>query len=276
MRLNLHCYKIEYYPIIIAAMLEADQRRLLGEFVRAHRERIPPTTTTGRRRTSGLRREELAARAGISVTWCAWIEQGRPVQASPEALGRIAQALSLSRAERDYLFELAGRIDPEGPQRSSADAPASLIAAVQAVKYPAYGLDRLWNACSWNEAAARLFHGWLDGDCQRNLLRYVFLEPAARALIPAWKDRARRLLAEFRADYARTFRDTQVKIFVETLRSESAFFAEAWDEQAVQIREGGLRLFNHPQDGPASFTQHTFAPKERPDYKLVILTPADR
>jgi transcriptional regulator with XRE-family HTH domain len=146
-------------------MLEADQRRLLGEFVRAHRERLRPTTATGRRRTSGLRREELATLAGISVTWCTWIEQGRAVQASPEALGRIAQALSLSPAERDYLFELAGRVDPEAPGGSSADAPPSLIAAVRAIKDPAYGLDRLWNACCWNEAAARLFPGWLDGYC---------------------------------------------------------------------------------------------------------------
>jgi transcriptional regulator with XRE-family HTH domain len=256
-------------------MLDADQKRLLGEFVRAHRERMRPVAATGRRRTSGLRREELAALSGISVTWFTWIEQGRPVQASPEALSRIAQALALSRAERDYLFKLAGRLDPEGPRGSSADAPPSLIAAVKAMDCPAYGLDRLWNACCWNDAAARLFHGWLDGDCQRNLLRYVFLEPSARELIPAWRDRARRLLAEFRADFARTFRDAQVKIFVETLRSESAFFAEAWDEQAVQIREGGLRLFNHPHDGLVGFTQHTFAPAERPDYKLVVNTPAD-
>jgi hypothetical protein len=87
---------------------------------------------------------------------------------------------------------------------------------------------------------------------------------------------ARRLLGEFRADFARTFRDAQVKTFVETLRGESAFFAEAWDKQAVQIREGGLRVFNHPCDGLMRFTQHSFAPTERPDYKLVILTPADR
>ena len=276
LRSKLNCYKVELYPITRAAMLDTDQRRLLGEFVRAHRERMAPEAATGRRRTSGLRREELAARSGISVTWCTWIEQGRPVQASPDALARIAQALSLSRAERDYLFKLAGRLDPEGPRGPSADAPASLIAAVNAIDCPAYGLDRLWNACCWNEAAARLFHGWLDGDCQRNLLRYVFLEPSARELIPAWKDRARRLLAEFRADFARTFRDAQVKIFVETLRAESAFFAEAWNVQAVQTREGGLRLFNHPDDGLVSFTQHTFALAERPDYKLVINTPAGR
>src|SRR4029077_7880331 len=129
--------------------------------------------------------------------------------------------------ERDYLFKLAGRVDPEGPRGSSADAPPSLIAAVHAIEYPAYGLDRLWNACCWNEAAARLFRGWLDGDCQRNLLRYMFLDPSAGVLIPAWKERARRLLAEFRADFARTFRDAQVTISEEALRRESPFFAEA-------------------------------------------------
>jgi transcriptional regulator with XRE-family HTH domain len=255
-------------------MLEADQRRLLGDFVRAHRERTPPTKASGRRRTSGLRREELAALAGISVTWCTWIEQGRAVQVSPEALGRIAQALSLSGAERDYLFKLSGRLDPEGERRAPSDAPPSLIAAVNAVQCPAYGLDPLWNACCWNEAAARLFRGWLDGDHQRNLLRFVFLEPSARALIPAWKDRAQRLLAEFRADFARTFRDAQVKLFVDALRTESPFFSKAWDEQAVLTREGGLRVFNHPDDGAVIFTQHTFALAERPDHKLVINTPA--
>jgi transcriptional regulator with XRE-family HTH domain len=254
-------------------MLDADQRRLLGEFVRAHRERIRPTGQSGRRRTPGLRREELADRAGISVTWCTWIEQGRPVQASREALGRIAEALSLSPAERAYLFELAGRLDPESSRRQTADAPPSLVAAVKAIEHPAYGLDWLWNACCWNEAAARLFHGWLDGDCQRNLLRYVFLEPAARVLIPLWKDRARRLLAEFRADFAHTFRDARVTSFIEALRGESPFFAAAWDEQAVQIREGGLRTFNHPHHGILRFTQHSFAPAERPDYKLVMHTP---
>jgi transcriptional regulator with XRE-family HTH domain len=120
-------------------MLTADQRRLLGEFIRAHRERARPVEASGRRRTPGLRREELAAKAGISATWCAWIEQGRPVQASSEALDRLARALSLSRAERDYLFELAGRSDPD--IRPDPDIPASLLAAVTAVRYPAYGLD---------------------------------------------------------------------------------------------------------------------------------------
>jgi transcriptional regulator with XRE-family HTH domain len=252
-------------------MLTADQRRLLGEFIRAHRERARPVEASGRRRTPGLRREELAAKAGISATWCAWIEQGRPVQASSEALDRLARALSLSRAERDYLFELAGRSDPD--IRPDPDIPASLLAAVTAVRYPAYGLDRLWDACCWNKAASRLFRGWLDGDNQRNLLRFVFLESSARKLIPRWEDRARHILGEFRADYPRNFRDGRVRSFVETLRRESPLFEAAWNEHDVRRREGGLRIFNHPDEGRRAFIQHTFIASERPDYKLVLLVP---
>ena len=114
-------------------MLHDDQRRLLGEFIRAHRERARPSAPGGRRRTPGLRREELAARAGISTTWCSWIEQGRPVQASPETLGRLAQALALTPAERAYLFELAGRLDPDLPEETKGDTPASLAAAVMGI-----------------------------------------------------------------------------------------------------------------------------------------------
>lgn len=251
-------------------MLEIDQRRLLGEFIRAHRERAQPVSA-GRRRTPGLRREELAAQAGISATWCAWLEQGRPVQASPEALGRLARALALTPAERAYLFELAGRLDPETPPDSGADAPDSLRAAVGAIVHPAYALDRFWTACCWNGAAAELFRGWLDGGHQRNLLRFVFLEAAAHTLIPEWEDRARRLLAEFRADYGRSFRDSRVRDFVDGLRRDSRFFAEAWTAQDVQFRAGGLRVFRHPEDGLVSFAQHSFAPSNRPDHKLVML-----
>lgn len=255
-------------------MTTDDHRKLLGAFVRAHRERLRPEAAVGRRRTPGLRREELAARAGISVTWCTWIEQGRHVKASPQALARLSRALMLSRAERAYLFELAGARDPDGPvPATAADAPPSIVAAVAAVKHPAYGLDRLWNACSWNGAAARLFRGWLTEGCQRNLLAFVFLDPAARDLIPNWKDRALRLLAEFRGDYGHSFTDPRARDLVEGLRQQSALFRQAWDAQIVLEREGGVRSFHHPKAGLVHFNQHTFNPSERPDFKLVILTP---
>jgi hypothetical protein len=189
-------------------------------------------------------------------------------------LERLAGALELSRAERAYLFDLAGQRDPAAlASKPADDAPASIRAAISATKYPAYGLDRLWNACCWNKAAERLFVGWLSGNCQRSLLRFMFLDPAAKLLIPNWKDRARRLLAEFRADYSHTFNDPRVRSLVEELRRDSNLFAESWEAQVVLDREGGLRTFSHPKDGPLRFVQHSFSPTERPDYKLVLLTP---
>ena len=127
-------------------MMTEDQRKLLGDFVRARRECLTPDPAGGRRRTPGLRREELAARAGISATWVSWIEQGRDVQASPQALARLSDALHLAPAERAYLFELAERRDPAQVVPAPSDhAPDSLIAAVNGVAFPAYGLDRFWN-----------------------------------------------------------------------------------------------------------------------------------
>ena len=251
----------------------SEQRRLLGEFIRAHRERRPPENGAGRRRTPGLRREELAARAGISTTWCSWLEQGREVRASPRVLGRLSDALQLSRAERAYLFQLAGRRDPASGDPGPADAPASLDTMVHLVADPAYGLDALYTGCCWNGAAARLFADWLVAGRERNLLRFIFLDPAAPRLIPDWAERARRVTAEFRADFGRSANDPRARALVDGLRSESRFFASVWEAQDVLDREGGARSFVHPADGPVSYRQLTFSPADRPDHKLVVLAP---
>jgi transcriptional regulator with XRE-family HTH domain len=257
----------------MAAMNDDEQRRLLGDFIRARREAMEPAGA-GRRRTPGLRREELALRAGISATWCAWLEQGREVRASPHALSRLAHALALTRAERAYLFELAGRHDPEAPAAAVASPPpASLAAVVNNVPTPAYGLDRFWNACCWNGAAEDLFVGWLDPGRHRNLLRFIFLEPAARALIPDWEERALRLLAEFRSDYSRWLNDPEMTGMVDALMSESQFFARGWQRQTVLAREGGMRTFRDADGDLRRYGQYTFAPSDRPDHKLVVLVP---
>jgi len=254
-----------------------EQCMLLGAFVRARREGLRPDETGRRRRTPGLRREELADRAGISATWLSWIEQGRPVRASSEALARLSAALRLTRAERSYVFELAGRHDPDNPvPAGDADAPASIAALVAVLPYPAYGLDPAWTVCSWNGAAERLLVGLLDGAAShRNLLRYVFTEAAARALIPDWEARARRVLAEFRVDYGHKLADPRARAIVDWLNRESALFRHAWDAQSVAEREGGLRRFDHPEDGPLRFRQHTLLAADRPDFKLVALEPVE-
>jgi transcriptional regulator with XRE-family HTH domain len=250
-----------------------DQRGLLGAFLRTHRERLSPQAAGlaggPRRRTPGLRREEAAQLAGVSATWYTWLEQGRDVSASPQALARVAASLQLTRAERAYLFELSGRRDPAAPA-AAAEAPRSLAEAVARFDGPAYGLDRCWNAVCWNPAAERLFAGWLGGP-EPNLLAYLFGDPAARRLVVDWPDRARRVIAEFRADFSRSLSDPQMRRLVERLRAEDATFARLWDEQGVLAREGGLRRFDHPADGLRIFEQFTFQPADRPDCKLVLL-----
>jgi transcriptional regulator with XRE-family HTH domain len=259
---------------------EEARRRELGDFLRAQRGRLDPAgfglPAGTRRRTSGLRREEVAQLCGMSATWYCWIEQGRPISVSPAALARLAQTLRLSRAERAYLFDLAGKRDPQASDTlGDGDVPPTLAEAVAAIATPAYLLDRGWNARAWNESAARLFVGWLDGDGDRNLLRYIFVSPAARTLIRDWEVRARRALAEFRAETSTLLHLPEIDSLVADLIRTSPLFASAWQEHAVLGREGGERGFDHPQGGRLGFEQVSLAVTGRPDLKLVMLVPVE-
>jgi len=255
------------------------QRRELADFVRAQREKLKPAAVglpaAARRRTPGLRREEVAQLCGLSVTWYTWLEQGRDMSLSPSALARLATALRLGRAERAYLFALAGKHDPDADHAESDVVPPALLACVETIGTPAYILDRGWTARAWNRKAARLFAGWLDGAHGRNLLRYIFLNPAARTLIRDYEARARRVVAEFRADVSTHLSDPVIRALVDDLRQQSREFARFWEEHGVLGREGGERTFNHPRDGLLRFEQVTFNLASQPDLKLTILVPAN-
>jgi transcriptional regulator with XRE-family HTH domain len=249
--------------------------RELGEFIRAHRERLVPATIGiaggHRRRTPGLRREEVAQLCGLSTTWYTWIEQGRRVSVSSTALARLADALQLGRAERAYMFELAGKRDPDQDAGARDDASPAVLDCVQTIISPAYILDRRWNAVSWNKGAERLFVGWLDTQGDRNLLRFIFFEPTARTLICDWEERARRVAAEFRAAAGPRINDASLRILIASLQKESAEFSRFWDQHEVLGREGGERTFNHPTDGFLQFEQVTFNLAGQADVKLTIL-----
>jgi len=254
------------------------QRRTLGDFVRAQRERTSPASLGlplgSRRRTPGLRREELAQLCGLSTTWFTWIEQGRDVSVSPAALARLANALRLGRAERAYLFDVAGKRDPDPPADAmDAFIPPAVLACVETVRSPAYILDRTWTARSWNAAARRLFVGWLDGPSEHgyNLLRFIFLVPSARTLICDWEARARRVAAEFRAACSAYFDDADLRGLIAELRDASREFAQFWEQHGVLGREGGERTFNHPRDGFVRYEQVTFDLASQSDVKLTML-----
>jgi transcriptional regulator with XRE-family HTH domain len=263
------------YPGIKINMTESRQQRLLGAFLRAHRERLPcPASAGTRRRTSGLKREELAEAAGISTTWLTWLEQGREVNASVAALARLADALELSPAERASLFDLAGKRDPNAPIAAATDLAPELLDLPSGFAEPAYLLDSVWTVRAWNNAAADLFAGWLEDDAQdHNLLAWVFLAPGARSVSGDWAERATRLVAEFRADFNRRPSDRSMVALVDKLVAQSPLFAQFWHSQDVRSREGGTRLYVHPVLGPLRFRQTTLLVAERPEVKLVCLMP---
>jgi transcriptional regulator with XRE-family HTH domain len=260
---------------------ENNSKPLLGEFIRAHRERISPEAiglARGlRRRVKGLRREELAQLCEISPTWLTWIEQGRAVLLSTRTLSRLAAALRLAPAARAYLFDLAGLRDPQAHASVSdtfAKSPLheALAGVLSNIKTPAYVLDHAWNAVDWNRQAAQLFVGWLGKrESERNLLNYTFLNVQARVFIDDWPTRARRLVAEFRADRSASLQDVATRLQVEALRQASADFNRMWREQDVLEREGGERVFLHPTRGRLSYRQLTFRVAQALDLKLVVL-----
>lgn len=252
-------------------------RHELGDFIRSLRARLKPADiglpVQARRRTPGLRREEVAQLCGLSVTWYTWLEQGREMSLSALALARLATALRLGRAERAYLFELARRRDPEQRDSETDVVPPALLASVDLIAAPAYVLDRGWTARGWNAAARHLFTGWLDGEHDRNLLRFIFLEPGARSLIRDYDNRARRVVAEFRADVSAQLNEPPIRRLIDELNERSAAFRGYWHERVVLEREGGERTFQHPKDGFLCYEQVSLVLAGRPDLKLTVLTP---
>jgi len=268
---------------LAAAMTQDDtKRRALGEFIKSQREQTTPQqlglghlSHGTRRRTPGLRREEVAQLCGISVTWYTWIEQGRTDSISPQALVRIAETLHLPRAKRAYLFELAEKKDPVHQDDRGESVPQEILDVVRSIRQPAYVLDRYWNALASNGPARALFVGWLSARSEsNNLLYFTFCNSASQQFITDWEQRAHRLVAEFRADCGHYLDDPQLHRMVEELSERSALFKHAWRLQDVVEREGGTRLFCHPLRGELAYTQVNFRVANRPDLKLITLMPA--
>ena len=259
------------------------RRKALAQFLMVIRSRSQPAqfgfAAGQRRRTAGLRREEMAQLVGISPTWYTWIEQGREVNVSATALDRLAVALRLTRSERAYLFAMADRRDPQADLPDTDDAPPFLLELLADVRVPAYAMGRYWDILGWNEAAAALFTGWLDapraaGDAAPNMLRFVFLDPLARRLLVDWEERAQRITAEFRADCRSRLEEPGLLHLVDELSTASADFGRFWERHDVLERQGGTRGFQHPLNGLLNFQQITLFAGDNEDIKFVMLKPS--
>lgn len=256
-----------------------DQRREhLAQFLRARRDALTPAEVglpEGRsRRTKGLRREEVALLAGVSVTWYTWLEQGRPINASVDVLDALARTLRLSEAEHHHLLTLATR--PTGGELPEPeDAPDALVRLIESMDpAPAYVLGPRWEFLAWNTAQSRLYPAidQLEGD-DRNLLWVIFAEPSARSLVADWPQQARQILAEFRAGTAELRTDAKVRSLVERLLVASAEFADWWPQLDVSQFQTRIRRYRHPWAGELAFEYQQLTPSEWPSLRVVCQLP---
>jgi transcriptional regulator with XRE-family HTH domain len=264
-------------PPTIAA--QEARRAELGEFLRARRGEVQPAevglTAGERRRTPGLRREEVAQLAGVSVSWYTWLEQGRDMRASAEVLDAIARVLRLDAAERAHLFHLARAELPLPGPDYPRQAPAELAALVMALlPHPAHLMGPRADLLAWNDAFAELVvdFGAMEPR-RRNMLWWLFTEclPADRI----WEPTAKRTLARFRAEHARYAGHPEFGALVEDLERESPDFRAWWPDHEVLAEQSGTKEIVSGAFGALRFHHLQSAPTSHPELRLTIYAPAD-
>ena len=251
----------------------------LGTYLRDRRARLDPTAfgfPLQRRRTPGLRREEVAQRANVSATWYTWLEQGRGGAPSADVLDRIARAMMLTDVEREHLFLLGLGRPPEARYHAPEGISPRLQRVLDTLKYsPAFIRTATWDVVAWNKAAATVLtdYGTLP-EGQRNVLRMMFRDSRVRAAQSNWRSVARYVVASFRADVARAGAARNVQSLVDELCATSPEFAAMWRDNDVQGQGDGVKVLHHPTAGPLSMEFSAFAVDGRPDLNMVIYNPA--
>jgi transcriptional regulator with XRE-family HTH domain len=256
---------------------------LLGDYLKHRRAKLDPAAfgfAPGRRRTPGLRREEVAHRAHISPTWYTWLEQGRGGAPSAGVLDRIARALMLTDVEREHLFLLGLGRPPEVRYRKDEGVTPRLQRVLDALEpCPALIRTAIWDVVAWNRAATVMLtdYGSLPPE-QRNILRFIFLDPKVRAAQYDWESVARFVVGAFRVDAARAGAAAEVEPLVDELCRLSPEFKAMWRDNDVRSHNEGLKHIRHPVVGPIAFEYSAFAVDGRPDLSMVVYnpeTPAD-
>jgi transcriptional regulator with XRE-family HTH domain len=259
--------------------MPAETDNLLGNYLKDRRTRLDPAAfgfAAGRRRTPGLRREEVAQRSNISPTWYTWLEQGRGGAPSADVLNRIAAALMLTDVEREHLFLLGLGRPPEVRYKASEGGTPRLQRVLDALEVsPAMVKTATWDIVAWNRAATLVLtdYGALPPG-QRNILRMMFGNPHVRAAQHDWNSVARFVVGAFRADAARAGAVSEVGQLVDELCRLSPEFEALWRENDVGVHGEGVKQLRHPVLGPIALEYSAFAVDGRPDLSMVVYNPA--
>jgi transcriptional regulator with XRE-family HTH domain len=252
---------------------------LLGSYLKDRRAKLDPAAfgfPAERRRTPGLRREEVAQRANISPTWYTWLEQGRGGAPSANVLDRIAGALMLTDVEREHLFLLGLGHPPEARYRKDEGVTPRLQRVLDVLEpCPALIRTATWDVVAWNRAATVMLtdYGSLPPE-QRNILRFIFLDPRVRAAQYDWESVARFVVGAFRVDAARAGAAAEVEPLVDELCRLSPEFKAMWRDNDVRGHGEVVKHIRHPTLGPIAFEYSAFAVDGRPDLSMVVYNPA--
>ncbi|WP_321853901.1 helix-turn-helix transcriptional regulator [Burkholderia cenocepacia] len=252
---------------------------LLGAYLRDRREKLDPAALglpATRRRTPGLRREEVAQRAHVSVAWYTWLEQGRGGAPSADVLDRLARALMLNEAEREHLFLIGLGHPPEVRYHAPAGVTPRLQHVLDSLDAsPAIIRTATWDVAAWNDAAAATLTDYATlPPAARNILRLIFVDAGVRHAQSDWERVARFAVGGFRADVARSGATQAVQAFVDEMRATSAEFDAMWRDHDIRTHEEATKEIRHPRAGRIALEHSTFSVTSRPDLSLVIFTPA--
>lgn len=251
----------------------------LGQFLRDRRVNLvraelglPPI---GRNRTLGLRREEIAAFAAVSVTWYTWLEQGRDINASRQVLESIARVLTLTHAETAYLLAMGGYTPTPATEVTSIEqAPDHLQRLLDTLDFPAFAVAPDWGIAGWNRAYAGLYSRIDSVDpSERNLLWLIFTDPHLRQMLPDWEETSRHFVAEFRAEAGARLGSAAHAALIGRLSEASVEFAKLWADRGVERFASRQRIFLHPEAGELIFEQHRLVPSDAPELHLVMYAP---
>jgi transcriptional regulator with XRE-family HTH domain len=231
---------------------------------------------TARRKTAGLRREEVAQLASVGVTWYTWLEQGRDINVSTQVLDSLAQTFRLTSAEKAHLFLLAGQMSPALPvPQQEQVSPFLHRFLAQMGNNPAYIMGRRWDVLAWNRAAEQVIADLtLMSVEERNILRIIFTDEEFRRRSVDWEGVAQRALAQFRASSSQYRNDAQFSALITELQQRSPAFAGWWSRHEVQGRRDGCKEFIHPRIGSLVFEHSTLQVDGSPGLKVVVYLPA--
>ena len=262
------------------ASTSTNHRAQLSEFLKSCRARVSPTEVglphTGRRRTPGLRREDVAALAGLSATWYTWLEQGRDVRPSEKVLENLSRTLRLSSDERDYLFALAQhRPPPMAPTRDEPVSPA-VQRMLDALNVPAMVMTVRWDVVAWNRLVNRHFRDYAAmAPKDRNLFKILMTGPDYQQYPDEYAVMARRIVSKFRVDYSQAADDPAFEALIEELNDISPTFRELWRGPEIMGRSEGVHLLRHPKLGGITLEHTSYVLEGAPSLRVVIFAPYD-